>query len=113
MYEIIVGFRFPIPDLRPVGSLDRAPWWLKRVHDEKLQLSLSKSVLRSCFNDFSAVKGSIRLTASSILGTFAENIDSEPVKFLWGDRNAAGELCQYYCMHIAIANNRLHEHFCL
>lgn len=98
--------RFPIPDLRPIGTVDRFPWWMKRVYDEKLQLSLSKSVLRTCLKDFFTVKGAIRLTASSIVGSFAENVDVEPIKFLWGERNAAGELCQYAIMSLSTINIR-------
>lgn len=45
-----VFFRFPVPDLRPVHSLERIPWWKKNLRDETLVIEMTEVTLSNVWN---------------------------------------------------------------
>lgn len=69
---IICAFRIPVADLRDtVSASARPPHWIRRIHDESLQLTLIDASLEMSAFDPSqiTVHGSISLSAASLYGT--------------------------------------------
>lgn len=48
---LVLKVRFPIPDLRPLHDMDRAPWWKKNIRDDVLILELTEAHFNSNFDE--------------------------------------------------------------
>ncbi|VDM27775.1 unnamed protein product [Toxocara canis] len=71
-----ITLRVPIADLRDAASARmRPPYWVRRVHEESLQLVLVDASLEMPAFDLSqlAVHGAISLSAASVYGSFIGN----------------------------------------
>uniref|UniRef100_A0A915BPE2 Autophagy-related protein 2 n=2 Tax=Parascaris univalens TaxID=6257 RepID=A0A915BPE2_PARUN len=74
-----VTLRIPVADLRDtVSASARPPHWIRRVHDESLQLTFIDASLEMSEFDPSqiTVHGSISLSAASLNGSFNGNIET-------------------------------------
>lgn len=78
---ILLCFRFPIPDLRPLHDMDRIPWWQRNLRKDLLLLELTEATLTSTLNvDETSYKCEVQCRDAH--GLFQSGQDETPVSFL-------------------------------
>jgi len=62
--------RIPIPDLRPIGMLDRPPWWMKNIRGDYLSINMHNVALSTVFSENTTKLGEVALKFSSGTGEY-------------------------------------------
>ncbi|XP_023222946.1 autophagy-related protein 2 homolog B-like isoform X2 [Centruroides sculpturatus] len=88
---ILLCFRFPIPDLRPLHNMDRAPWWQRNLRKDLLLLELTGATLTSTL-DIDETSYKCEIQCRDAHGLFQSGLDETPVSFLrtCADSNSDG-----------------------
>ncbi|XP_076360508.1 autophagy-related 2 isoform X2 [Tachypleus tridentatus] len=78
---VILKYRFPIPDLRPLHDMDRVPWWQHNLRKDLFIAELSEATLSTTISSTDPqVKWELQCFDAH--GLFQENPTEPPISFL-------------------------------
>lgn len=79
--SVTVNLRFPIPDLRSVHDMERAPWWQQNIHKETLILRFQEITLKTTLDDDQLFE-KYEIQCQDVHGFFQMQSSEEPISFL-------------------------------
>ncbi|XP_053986087.1 autophagy-related protein 2 homolog B isoform X1 [Hylaeus volcanicus] len=78
--QCTVKLRFPIPDLRPLHDMNRAPWWKRSVRTDYMILKLIDAQIHSTMKSHPHSVAKHEIQFRKLLSSYAETETDKPIK---------------------------------